>query len=630
LARDQRRLAAIISADVAGFSRLMGVDEGGTLASLKSHLQALFDPKISEYGGRIVKTTGDGLLLEFPSVVDAVRCAVDVQRGMAERNAGVPTDQRIDFRIGINVGDIIIDGDDIFGDGVNVAARLQALAEPGEICVSKVVRDQVLDKLSLTFEDLGAQKVKNIARPVEAYRVEVGTAVPSAVSKAHRSWQRFARSRALRWFAAGFVAFVAVGVGVLAMTQFGKGAQIAEPPAFSVAVLTFSVPGGTPADQQFADLVTQGIASALRRTTTYVKVILHPITVESSQIIEMRAIARERNVRYLLRGNVRIEGDNAETTARLIEAENATEVWTGQFAGARSKLFAESGGASLAFIRDLRNALWMAEEQRASHRSPQDAKTPADLVLRAAILRRDLTPKRLQEARALADEALRLDSNFVMALRERVIINGLIWEYDPSANRVQLGQEMAEFTGRALAIDRSDPGVWRDRAAALSMQWRWNAALEALAEAHRLDPSNIGDAIDRVWQLSMMGNADESVRIAESALAAEPGLDLDPGFRHNQCYAQLLLGQFDKAVSSCEKSVAGGESWWPWFFLTVAYSQSGDMAKATTAKAELLKRRPSFSIAQLNAMGLSDNSVYLKQADDNVIAGLRKAGVPEK
>src|SRR5260370_22706307 len=173
LAEDQRRLAAIVSADVVGYSLLMGRDDSATLAGLKAHRQELFDPKIAEYGGRIVKTTGDGLLLEFPSVVDAVRCAVDVQRGMAERNAEVPPEQRIEFRIGINVGDIIIDDDDIFGDGVNVAARLQTLAEPGGICVSRVVRDQVLDKLSFAFEDLGPQEIKNIARPVEVDRVDL-------------------------------------------------------------------------------------------------------------------------------------------------------------------------------------------------------------------------------------------------------------------------------------------------------------------------------------------------------------------------------------------------------------------------------------------------------------------------
>ena len=171
MAREQRRLTAIVSADVAGYSRLMGADESGTLASLKAHLRELIDPKIAEHGGRTVKTMGDGLLLEFPSVVDAVRCAVDVQRGMQERNVRVPPESRIEWRIGINVGDIIIDGDDIHGDGVNVAARLEGLAQPGEICVSRVVRDQVLDKLGFAFDELGAKQVKNIARPIEVYRI---------------------------------------------------------------------------------------------------------------------------------------------------------------------------------------------------------------------------------------------------------------------------------------------------------------------------------------------------------------------------------------------------------------------------------------------------------------------------
>jgi adenylate cyclase len=164
-----RRLAAILAADVAGYSRLMGADEEGTHERLKAHLRELVDPKISEHSGRIVKTTGDGMLGEFPSVVDAVRCAAEVQRGMVDREAGVPEDRRIRFRIGINLGDIIVDGDDIFGDGVNVAARLEALAEPGEICISRMVLDQIRDKLAYAFEDLGEQSVKNIARPVRVY-----------------------------------------------------------------------------------------------------------------------------------------------------------------------------------------------------------------------------------------------------------------------------------------------------------------------------------------------------------------------------------------------------------------------------------------------------------------------------
>src|SRR6266700_2336822 len=182
--RVERRLAAILAGDVAGYSRLMGVDEEGTLRDLKEHRAALLHPKVAEHRGRIVKTTGDGVLIEFPSVVDAVRCAVEMQRGMAERNADMPIERRIDLRIGINLGDVIIDADDIYGDGVNVAARLEALAEPGGICVSRVVRDQVRDKLSFGFNDIGEQNVKNIARPVRVYRINttVGEGAAAAVA----------------------------------------------------------------------------------------------------------------------------------------------------------------------------------------------------------------------------------------------------------------------------------------------------------------------------------------------------------------------------------------------------------------------------------------------------------------
>jgi len=184
IGRAERRLAAILAADVAGYSRLMGIDEEGTLAALKGHRRAVVDPKIAEHRGRIVKTAGDGMLVEFVSVVDAVRCAVDVQRGMLERNAEVAPDRRIQFRVGINVGDIISDDNDIYGDGVNVAARLEALAEPGGICVSRIVHDQVCDKLNFSFEDMGEQQVKNIARPVQTHRILLKTSSDESVSAA--------------------------------------------------------------------------------------------------------------------------------------------------------------------------------------------------------------------------------------------------------------------------------------------------------------------------------------------------------------------------------------------------------------------------------------------------------------
>src|SRR5712692_8794515 len=208
--RTERKLAAILAADVVGYSRLMGADEEGTLTQWREHRRALIDPKIAEHHGRIVRTTGDGMLVEFASVIDAVRCAVEVQRGMAERNADVPAERRIEFRVGINLGDIIVEGKDIYGDGVNIAARLEGLAEPGGICVSRTVRNQVRDKLPYAFEDMGEQSVKNIARPVRAYSLSA-TAIAALPKLEERGTPRPANRHARR----GFVAAATVGLAAL-------------------------------------------------------------------------------------------------------------------------------------------------------------------------------------------------------------------------------------------------------------------------------------------------------------------------------------------------------------------------------------------------------------------------------
>src|SRR5436190_8232652 len=253
--RDQRRLTAIVSADVVGYSSLMGRDESGTLAALKSHLQELIDPKIAEYCGRTVKSMGDGLLLEFPSVVDAVRCAVEVQRGMLERNTSVLPDRQIRFRVGINVGDIIIDGADIYGDGVNIASRLQTLAEPGGICVSRGVRDQVLDKLSFTFQDLGAQQVKNISRAVEVFRVDLFDSTSPHKSVSRSGLRRVPATTRWPWVAVGVAVLAITGVGVSALHPILDRGSSATPRALSVAVLPFVVTEDNLSDAHRADVL---------------------------------------------------------------------------------------------------------------------------------------------------------------------------------------------------------------------------------------------------------------------------------------------------------------------------------------------------------------------------------------
>jgi hypothetical protein len=290
----------------------MGLDESGTLAALKAHRRELIDPKIAEHDGRIVKTTGDGLLLEFSSVVDAVRCAVDVQSGMAERNAGIAADQRLDFRIGINVGDIIIDGDDIFGDGVNVAARLEAMADPGGICVSRVVRDQVLDKLSFTFEDLGAQQVKNIARPVDVYRVDLGSGTSQAHSTGRKRWPRLTRWRTRRQLAAGLLILGLASLAVWTLPRFWKEAPAPSPPALSVAVLPLVGPAGDADASRFAEALTRYLLTGLPTKREYGRVLVVAAGSAASAgtgALDSRELGRKLNVRYVLEGDVLRGGD---------------------------------------------------------------------------------------------------------------------------------------------------------------------------------------------------------------------------------------------------------------------------------------------------------------------------------
>ena len=633
LTRDQRRLAAIVSADVVGYSLLMGRDEHATLAGLKAHRRELIDPKIAEYGGRIVKTTGDGLLLDFPSVVDAVRCAVDVQRGMTERNAAVAPEQRIEFRLGINVGDIIIDGEDIFGDGVNVAARLQTLAEPGGICVSRVVRDQVLDKLTFTFEDLGAKEVKNIVRPVEAYRIKLGDATLTKTG-ARSLGTKFA-SRGARWpWVAGGTAVLCLAVAAMLVLHERQSSVPLKPategsqqPAFSVAVIPFAAPGGNAADQQFADLLTQGITNALRRKMSYATITSHTVApTETGKPIDTRAIGRERNVRYLLEGDAHIEGDTVGITAKLLDTNTGELLWGDQFNVAHSQWIADPGGASRSFSFQVRRALWAAETRRVT-REPVGSARAMDNVVRG-YLAYDGSLKGTLEARKLYDEALRLDPRLTIALDSRAFNSWEVSKIDPGADRVQLAAEMDEFARRAVASDREDLLAWLARAWALQMQYRWEAALEATSEAMRIDPQSYLPLHARGWILAMMGRADEAVVVFDKAIAL--GAASDPDLRHSQCYALLLIGQFDKAIVPCEQSVGVGDDWWPNMFLTAAYGQVGDMDKAALAKAELLRRRPGFSIAQFRALGLSNHPVFLQQNDSNFIPGLRKAGIPEK
>jgi adenylate cyclase len=324
--RVERRLPAILAADVAGWSRLMGADEEGTLAALKAIRREPGDPKIAEHRGRIVKTTGDGLLAEFPSVVDAVRFAVEVQREMAERNAAIAAEKRIEFRIGINLGDIIIDDADIYGDGVNVAARLEALAEPGSICVSRVVREEVRDKLDIAFDDLGEQQVKNIARPVRVYRIRP------------------------------------------ALTPFGARAPLPLPEKPSLAVLPFQNMSGDPEQDYFADGMVEEITTAISRLPWLFVIARNSSFTYKGKAVDVKQAARELGVRYVLEGSVRKSGNRVRITGQLIDTPSGAHIWADRFDGTLDDIFELQDRVASSVVGAIEPKLRQSEVERTSRK----------------------------------------------------------------------------------------------------------------------------------------------------------------------------------------------------------------------------------------------------------------------
>ena len=384
--RVERRLAAILAADVAGYSRLMGRDEAGTLARLKALRRELIDPMVAEHKGRIVKTTGDGLLIEFPSVVEAVACAITVQSGMGSRNAATPEDRRIEFRVGINSGDIIVEDGDIHGDGVNIAARLEGVAEPGGICVSAIVHDQVRDRLDCVFEDLGEQSLKNIVRPVRMYRIgpEIGAFRPLSDVDA---------------------------TGTAAV----QPAALSLPDKPSIAVLPFQNMSGDPEQEYFVDGMVEEIITALSRIRWLFVIARNSTFTYKGQAIDVKRVGRELGVRYILEGSVRKGGNRVRITAQLIEGETGTHLWADRFDGLIEDVFELQDKIALSVAGVIEPALQAAEMRRSAARPTTDL-TAYDLYLRALAVFYPITKERVIEALRLFEEAIAIDPHYGPAL----------------------------------------------------------------------------------------------------------------------------------------------------------------------------------------------------------------------
>jgi TolB-like protein len=609
----------------------MGVDDSGTLAALKAHRRELIDPKIAEHSGRIVKTTGDGLLLEFPSVVDAVRCAVEVQQGMAERNQGIGPDRRLDFRIGINVGDIIIDGDDIFGDGVNVAARLEALAEPGGICVSRVVRDQVLDKLSFTFEDLGAQQVKNIARPVDVYRVNLGSVASQAHSPGRKPWWRLTRATPWRWRAAGAFALVLGAIGAWWMTHLLGPASVPTPPLALFAIMPFEARTANPVDAQSAEGLAADLTSSLQRSLPDWPAVSSSIAgTYKGKTIDARVVGRELNVRYLVDGEIRAVGEQVMVKARITETSMDTELWSDELELQKVGYTQNRQLVVARLANQVKSALIDAERRRVLA-LPISALNSDELTQRAdAIWQRDpesLTA--LTEARSLYDKALRLNPELPAALMSQAYALSATLDLDPHADRDRVVREYDQMSVRLIAVADREARAWNIRADALRLQWRWEAALEANARAQKLDPARTNTMGQRAHILIDMGRPEDAFALVDQGLSLQPGFAGAADYiLFARCRANLALGRYDDAIGACEIA-ASQDSLDPHIFLVAAYALQGNDARAQAERTKLLTKRPRFSIADLKARRTSDVPAYLQQTETHLFAGLRKADIPE-
>jgi adenylate cyclase len=501
-----RRLAAILAADVAGYSRLIGTDEGGTLQALKTIRAELIDPVIAAHNGRLVKTTGDGLLVEFSSVVDALRCATEVQAGMVERNATVPVDKRIEFRIGINMGDIVVEDGDIFGDGVNVAARLEALAVPGGICVSARVQEDAIGKLDLAFDDLGEQALKNIARPVRVYRVGIGSAAATAP----------------------------------------KAPALALPDKPSIAVLPFANMSGDPEQEYFADGMVEEIITALSRIRWLFVIARNSSFTYKGQAIDVKQVGHQLGVRYVLEGSVRRAGGRVRITAQLIDTQSGAHLWADHFDGTLEDVFELQDAVALSVAGVIEPTLQAAETARSANH-PTDDLTAYDLCLRAYAIARSSSGQ-VPRALLLLEQAIEHDPHYGVALADaagccvRLLING--GSQDAEADR----RKGAEFARRALEVAASDPSTLANAAYALAYFGEDIDAMMTLVDrALVLNPSYA-----RGWLLSAVlrnwaGASDIAIDHAKKSLRLSPRARVGPsvfvvGFAHflNRRFSEAL------------------------------------------------------------------------------------------
>jgi len=514
--RVERRLAAILAADVAGYSRLMGADEEGTLAALRAVRRELGDPKIAEHRGRIVKTTGDGLLVEFPSVVDAVRCAVEVQREMIARNAAEPAQRRIEFRMGINVGDIIIEDGDIFGDGVNIAARLEALAEPGGICLSAAAHEQVRDRLDIAFDDLGEQQVKNIARPVRTYRVALGASSRAALPAT---------------------------------------APLPLPDKPSLVVLPFQNLTGDAEQEYFVDGMVEEITTAIARLPWLFVIARNSAFTYKGKPVAVKQVAQELGVRYVLEGSVRKAGNRVRITGQLIDTATGAHIWADRFDGALDDIFELQDQVASNVAGAIEPKLRQSEIERAS-RKPTANLTAYDLYLRALAQSYRLTEEGFAEAVVLARQALAIDPSYAPAaalvgscrVRQRVQGWGALSAADVS--------EACRLARQALEAERDDAEtIWQTAFTLFHLAGEAAMAAAALDRALARNPNAAHAWLARGNIHALRNEPEAAIGACERARRLSPFDPLAFAIALNIAVAHLAARRFEQAIDWADRTL---------------------------------------------------------------------------
>jgi adenylate cyclase len=580
----ERRLAAVLAVDMVGYSRLMEVDEAGTLARLRTHRLELIDPAIARHRGRIIKSTGDGLLAEFQSVGDAVQCAVEIQRRMAQSNADLPAARWIQFRIGINLGDVIFEGDDIFGDGVNVAARLQALAEPGGICVSRAVRDQVQvgERFDVSFEDLGEQTVKNLARPIPAFRIRLDGAESVASQAAP-------------------------------MTAVAGAAR--KP---SIAVLPFTNMSGDPEQEFFADGLTEDIITALSRFRELFVISRNSAFVHKGKAVKIQDVAAEFGVQYVVEGSVRKAGSRVRVTVQLIDAASDHHVWAERYDRDLEDIFAIQDEITAAIVATLPGRIEAATHDRAE-RTPTGNMAAYECVLAGKVLHHRSAREDNAEAQRMLDRAIALDPKYAHAHAWKACVLGQAWVYgwceDRDATFARIGEELQT----ALALDDNDSDVHRILAAWNLIQRNYDKSMYHQERALGLNPNNDLIVVQQGELLTWLGRPEEGIDWIRRAMRLNP--------YHPERYwnhlgrAYYVARRYAEAAEAFARISAPDHTHHA--FLAAAFAQMGDATAASAHVREVWKRVPEFSIEHYLA-----TLHYKRESDrEHHREGLLKAGL---